>query len=376
MTLNEITGSDGILRDEWAERGDYWLKKINPIPQYKARKRRILHKPLVLSGHGIRLNIDRGTLLIKCGFTHYPQPREEYRFFPRDRQLPSRIVILDGDGSITLDALEWMSVQDVPLVQIDWQGHLSGVGNSNFSADEKKVRLQYFLRENGEGFKFSCQLILQKIDNCYHTIKSVSGNSAEAQPILQKIKAQAVFLRERPPTTISALLSAEGVAAMYYFQYWYSLSMKWKGLGRRPIPPEWLRVGSRTSKYDHNQFATHPVNAILNYAYAVLKSQVGMRLIANGLDPTIGYLHQATGSRSALIYDFMEPLRPYIDGKVLDMVIRQIFSPEDFILNKEGVCRLHPQLARFIVKMVEDIPAIDSITAENIRLLFGKIKSL
>ncbi len=58
--------------NEWADRGEYWLKRINPVSQYKAQKRRIIHRPLVLSGHGIRLNVDYGTLLIKCGFTHYP----------------------------------------------------------------------------------------------------------------------------------------------------------------------------------------------------------------------------------------------------------------------------------------------------------------
>ncbi len=115
------TDSENANDNDWSNRGEYWLKRINPVPQYKAQKRRIIHRPLVLSGHGIRLNVDCGTLLIKCGFTHYPQKREEYRFFPKDRQLPSRIVILDGDGSITFDALEWLSEQGVPLVQIDWK---------------------------------------------------------------------------------------------------------------------------------------------------------------------------------------------------------------------------------------------------------------
>ena len=100
--------------NDWAARGDYWLKKLNPTPQYQARKRRKISKPLILSGHGIRLKVEADTLLITCGFTHYPQPREEYRLFPGDRQLPSRIVILDGDGSITLDALEWLSALDKP----------------------------------------------------------------------------------------------------------------------------------------------------------------------------------------------------------------------------------------------------------------------
>jgi CRISPR-associated protein Cas1 len=128
--------------NEWSNRGDSWLKKINPIPQYTARKRRIIHKPLILSGHGIKLSIDRDTLLIKCGFTHYPQIREEYRFFPNDRQLPSRIVILDGDGILSFDALQWLSEQGVPLIQIDWQAHISSIGNAYYAADTKLIKRQ------------------------------------------------------------------------------------------------------------------------------------------------------------------------------------------------------------------------------------------
>jgi CRISPR associated protein, Cas1 family len=37
--------------------------------------------------------------------------------------------------------------------------------------------------------------------------------------------------------------------------------------------------------------ATHPINAILNYAYAVLESQVRTQIVADGYDPTIGCLH-------------------------------------------------------------------------------------
>lgn len=377
MTLNPSTTDQINNDDAWAERGNYWQQKLNPIPQYKARKRRILHKPLILSGHGIRLNVNFGTLLIKCGFTHYPQQREEYRFFPHDRQLPSRIVILDGDGSITFDALEWLSVQDVPLVQIDWRGAVSSVGGTNYAAEPDLVRQQRIMQENGEGFKFARWLILQKIENSYDTIKRMSGNSAEAQPILKKIQAQAAAFTKKPPANISALLSAEGLAAMYYFQYWNTLTLKWKGLGRKPIPPEWLRMGSRRmAGGSRNQFATHPINAILNYVYGVLENQVRTHVLTRGVDPTIGYIHLTGNNRSALIFDLMEPLRPIMDAKILEFVTSRTFSPNDFILNKEGICRLHPQFARFIVKLVQDMPEIEEITAANLKKLFGKIKTL
>src|SRR6185437_208927 len=45
--------------------------------------------PLILTGHGIRLRIDHGALLVQDGFTHYPQHRNEFRFFPGDWRTPS-----------------------------------------------------------------------------------------------------------------------------------------------------------------------------------------------------------------------------------------------------------------------------------------------
>lgn len=369
MSLPLHTGTDDA-DNIWAERGDYWLKKLNPVPQYKARKRRFIHKPLILSGHGIRLRIDRGTLLITCGFTHYPQKREEYRFFIRDRQLPSRIVILDGDGSITFDALQWLSEQGVSLVQINWRGDVSSVGGAHYAANPDLVRHQWAIQNMPEAFEFSKWLILKKIENSVNTIKHISDNSPEVQLILQKMETQAAALKDNPPKTILELLTLEGIAAAAYFRYWYTLTLKWKGINRKPIPQEWYQIGTRTGT-SHNQFAIHPVNAILNYVYGVLENQVRGHLLTKGIDPTIGYIHSSGKDRHALVLDLMEPARPIMDRKVLEFVMQRTFSPDDFIVNKNGICRLHPQFARVIVKLVQDIDEVEIITAANIKRLFS-----
>ncbi|MDQ3700136.1 MAG: CRISPR-associated endonuclease Cas1 [Chloroflexota bacterium] len=101
---------------------------------------------------------------------------------------------------------------------------------------------------------------------------------------------------------------------MAYFTAWEALPLRWKGTGRRPVPSEWQRVGLRQSLMSGtNRHATHPVNAILNYAYAVLEGQVRTAAAAAGLDPTVGYLHSCHPGRAALVYDLMEPLRPRVD---------------------------------------------------------------
>jgi CRISPR-associated protein Cas1 len=106
-------GSDETV-GSWTDRCNYWA---SPLPERKRRgaPARRVHKPLVLTGHGLGLHVDQGTLLVRDGFTHYPQTRIIHRFFPGDRNMPSRMIIVDGSGHITLDALGWLSEQNVPL---------------------------------------------------------------------------------------------------------------------------------------------------------------------------------------------------------------------------------------------------------------------
>ena len=171
------------------------------------------------------------------------------------------------------------------------------------------------------------------------------------------------------------MLSIEGNAAQTYFRYWHTLPIRWTGLGRKPVPPEWEQIGSRIGLGrggKSNQLATHPVNAILNYVYGVLENQVRSHIVMAGVDPTIGCMHSTGNDRFSLVFDLMEPLRPVMDQKVLEFVLSRTFSPDDFILNKNGICRLHPQFARYVVKIVQDMPEIEIIMAANLKKLFGK----
>src|SRR5262245_24237618 len=99
LNSNSIRNSKSIPEGdfEYAERCAYWLAKSKERPK-NWRIRRRDRRPVILAGHGVSLRIDRGTLLIRNGLTHFPQDREEYRFFRGDLNLPTRILMLDGSG--------------------------------------------------------------------------------------------------------------------------------------------------------------------------------------------------------------------------------------------------------------------------------------
>jgi CRISPR/Cas system-associated endonuclease Cas1 len=101
-----------------------------------------------------------------------------------------------------------------------------------------------------------------------------------------------------------------------------------------------------------NRNAAHPVNAILNYAYAALESEIRIKAVSNGYDPTIGIMHEGSDGSSKFIFDFMEPERPRVDRAVLEFVKAHVFNPSDFVIRTDGVCRLNPEMARMLVAKV------------------------
>jgi CRISPR-associated endonuclease Cas1 len=303
------------------------------------------------------LRVDHGALVVRNGFTHYPQRVEEYRFFRGDRALPSRIIVLDGSGTLSFEVLSWLSEQNVPLIRINWRGEVVTALGAGHSADPKRVAAQLEAQRNGHALPFAVSLIRQKIRNSIETLTGALPQSPARERAITKLHQEAAELAMRPPKSISALLAIEGRGAFSYFNAWQSLPLRWKGIGRHPIPCDWHRVGQRQSfarKKGRNRNASHPVNAILNYAYAVLEGQVRTEVVAAGFDPTIGLLHAYQPERPTFVLDLMEPLRPIVDRKVIEFVHEHTFHPADFTIRSDGVCRLNPEMARHVVRLNTD----------------------
>jgi CRISP-associated protein Cas1 len=350
--------------EEWAERCAYWAEQA-VAGKSKPRQKREDRRLLILSGYGVRLYIDNRALIVENGFTHHPQQREEWRFFPGEWRVPSRIVVLDGKGGLTFHALRWLAEQGVPLVHIDWKGTVVHVVGGGGAIDAKLAQTQEAARKNGRWLTLSRRLISLKIANSIETLQRAFPNSPATVDAIEKLQGVAREMKHQAPSTVDELRGVEGRAAIAYFAAWQSFPMHWKGTGRHAIPHDWRQIDGRASmvgnrKSYRNRNATHPVNAMLNYAYAVLESNVRMQVVAAGLNPTIGYFHGNYRNKHALVYDLMEPLRPLVDRGVLEFVQKQTFSPSDFVLASDGVCRLNPQLARAVVRAAD----LDSAVAE------------
>ena len=298
-----------------------------PVSKDKRVRRRPSRDPLILAGHGVSLRVEAGTLLIRNGFTHYPQKQETYRYFKGDSDLPPRIIMLDGSGSVTFDVLTWLNEQQVPLVKIDWTGNaVTVISGDSFAANRERVAWQAETRSNRrKRMEFCNALIAKKIEGCILTLETSLRRSPAWEGAMQRAHADLARLQHDPPQTVDALRMLEANSAAAYFRAWRASSLLWRASSRHPIPDEWRTIGRRSSRFEDtgSRHASHPVNAMLNYAYAVLQGEVQIKAVAHGYDPMLGIMHYDRDGSPAFVFDLMEPERPKVDKAVLHFSSRR-----------------------------------------------------
>jgi len=80
------------------------------------------------------------------------------------------------------------------------------------------------------------------------------------------------------------------------------------------VPAAW-RFDSRSRRPAKDGF-----NAFLNYAYGVFYGFLDKATVLAGLDPHLGMLHADNYGRPSLVFDVIEPYRPWADRVVVGLL--------------------------------------------------------
>jgi CRISPR-associated endonuclease Cas1 len=357
--MNQLAELDQPYVSGWQVRSEHWMRHSAKLAAANKRKKRERNTvPLILCGHGASLRIRHGALIIRDGFTHYPQQQKTYCFFPRDLDLPPRIILLDGSGSLSFDVLTWLSQQGVSLARVSWSGEVAAVANGNgYSGNPDKLRWQQETRtDHKRRFAFATSLIRSKLISSLQTLQEQVPRSAARDIAFSKARNAIDRLASQSFADMNDIFAIEGECASAYFTAWRGVKLRWTGLSRRPVPESWHAYSGRSSLANvgrkENRNASHPVNAILNYAYAVKLSALQMQTIADGYDPMIGIMHVSGPGKPAFLLDLIEPERPKVDAEVLRLIRQQPLASADFIICPNGSCRVSPQFARTVATLV------------------------
>ena len=329
-TFQPVTKRFALL---YEERGRFWDEESEASP-YPG-------KPLVLHGYGIRISVRRGVLVIRGRFEEEP---EEMRLYPGDPQLPSRIILHNSKASISSDAMGWLVKQGITLVNLHFNGEaLSLVGGMGERTRAYALAQMRAAQDANARVKVGRVLVSMKVREQLGMLEGVLG---VREPYLDRLLGEL----ERAKDT-EDLLRIEARAASRYFGHLRGIKIRWVKTNRFPVPESWYEMGSRAAR-GSNKNARHPANAMLNYAYRVLESVTFLAASSLGLDPYVGFLHADRKGRASLVYDLMEPLRPVVDRKLIEMIRCRSFAAGDFFLHPSGMVRLNPKLARYVASEI------------------------
>lgn len=168
-------------------------------------------------------------------------------------------------------------------------------------------------------------IILGKIVNSRNMLTRAARNTTEEKALILKEQAEKLLEQENDlegAKTIDSIRGIEGAAAAVYFRAFDAMlktdesEMMFEKRSRRP--PE------------------NRVNALLSFAYMLLKNDTQSALESVGIDPAAGYLHTLRPGRPSMALDLMEELRaPLCDRFVISLINLKQITASDF--DAEGI---------------------------------------
>ena len=259
-----------------------------------------------------------------------------------------RLVVIGNDGTISLAGLRWLGDQDVAFSMLDRQGSVLLTTGPVRPSDARLRRAQALAHQSGAAVKISRELIRHKLEAQEQIAQGSLLNPEAAEAISRACAAI--------PTaqTIDAIRLHESLGAHAYWGAWNNLPINFPRADLRWVPEHWRTFRNRVSPLTGSpRLAANPVNAMLNYLYALLESEARLAVAGLGLDPGLGVLHMDAPSRDSLACDVMEPVRPMVDAYILDWVSRETLKREWFFEQRDGSCRL---MAPFVAQLSQTAP--------------------
>lgn len=280
--------------------------------------------PLHLGGFGVEILTSNpkphAELKITVGRKSSPTPMR-YFFLPRRIEYDS-IILENATGQISIAALRWLSKHDIPVFLLDFDGSTisSILPPKPVKAD---LRAAQFEASNDTQRKLTIAKVFvqAKIARSLQVLDWLSERY-DIEKEVRMAKAEAVKLSK--VSTVAETRTVEGRTAL---RYWETF---------RKVLPEWLHFQGRMTT-SHNNNASDPFNAALNYGYGFLKILCRTAINSVGLEPAVGFLHELSSTQTAesLVYDLEEPFRFLADLCVIQAFESGMLSPQDFAFTQD-----------------------------------------
>lgn len=291
---------------------------------------RVLHVPT----HGSYLTRRKGLLVVR---------RKKQPVFECARREVGLVTVSGQGVALSSTALLELAQRRVSVILTSAGG--APVARVVPVRSERRVRLlevQLLARSGVRGATLAREIVVAKIRNQRALLRYHAKYRRRPAAVIRELARAAAAIGECVVaaqgllgTTLAdtrrPLFLLEARAARHY----------WCAIGRL-VPTDWEFPGRR------GRGARDPMNALLNYGYALLANRVWWAIERQGLHPYLGFLHTSRRERPGLVFDLMEEFRqPLVDRAILGLIGRG----SRVVMRQEG--RLAMRTLRRVERAIE-----------------------
>lgn len=296
--------------------------------------------PLLISGFGTNISVDKRRLIVQNKLES-----QRYEFYPH--QIKHDSVIVDGHtGSISFEAMRWLVKHNIPITMLNWNGNLLSVTLPKEPVSSKLRLGQYEIyQDEKRRYGVAYPIVKEKIKQSLNLLNELSQyySMVDIGKIISESKRESMFKLESTYDYRNLMMYEGRIADIY----WSQILKVFNGLC-----PEFKFVSRNNTLNSHNRNASDEVNALLNYGYAILESEVRKDLNSIGLDPSISFLHELSNSRASLVYDVQELYRWLVDLSVIQLLEEKRLKKSDFIVTENYNIRLREATAKALIEKI------------------------
>ncbi len=243
-------------------------------------------------------------------------------------------VVLMGPVQLSASAIQVLLQARIPVLFCGTRGYCYGTLTAGH--EDGELLLAHVERYRDETYRLSIAkaIVAAKITHQQRLLRRHARN--HPNPTLTQVADRLGQLLETIPdrSSVQEVMGIEGQASALYFSV-FGQCLRQEGLTfteRNRLPPK------------------DPVNAILSLGYMLVLNEVLSAVMAQGLHPGLGFLHEVSKRRPALALDLQELARqPVVDRLTLSLFNRGVLTQDDFLTQPNGGVRLKEQsLKRFL----------------------------
>jgi CRISPR-associated protein Cas1 len=246
--------------------------------------------------------------------------------------------------------MRWLMKHNIHLTLLNWDGNLLATTLPDQTISGKLRLAQYKKHLDGIiRYNIANEIVKSKVDSSLNLLNQLAKfYPIDSKKIQERIRSEfSLFAKKHRQNTheIPEIMSHEARIAKIYFEYLREVFAK--------VAPQFsfeTRANLDHKRADH---ASDEINALLNYGYSILTSEIKKFLNSVGLDSQIGFLHETLLSRTPLVYDLQELFRWLIDLSVIQLLEDNNLKKSDFILTENYHIRLKPDTAKLLVEKIK-----------------------